>query len=108
MTQLETLKREFLGAYRNREGTSSENSRRITTIILVVISNFRKFKTPRILQPYLSANSVSGSTGNRMGNNRATGKTVSRKTQNYYMIALRVFLKFLTRRKSGINVCRRN
>ncbi|MDQ5971209.1 MAG: integrase/recombinase XerD, partial [Patescibacteria group bacterium] len=34
-----------------------------------------------------------------MGNNRSTGKTVSRKTQNYYMIALRVFLKFLTRRK---------
>jgi len=33
-----------------------------------------------------------------MGNNRATGKTVSRKTQNYYMIALRMFLKFLTRR----------
>jgi site-specific recombinase XerD len=34
-----------------------------------------------------------------MGNNRATGKTVSRKTQNYYMIALRVFLKYLTRQK---------
>jgi len=33
------------------------------------------------------------------GNNRATGKTLSKKTQNYYMIALRVFLKFLTKRK---------
>ncbi len=33
------------------------------------------------------------------GNNRQTGKTISKKTQNYYMIALRVFLKFLTRRK---------
>lgn len=34
------------------------------------------------------------------GNNKATGKTLSRKTQNYYMIALRVFLKYLT--KKGI------
>ncbi len=31
------------------------------------------------------------------GNNRATGETVSRKTQNYYLIALRVFIKFLTK-----------
>ncbi len=32
------------------------------------------------------------------GNNRMTGETVSKKTQNYYMIALRVFLKYLTKR----------
>ena len=32
------------------------------------------------------------------GNNRATGGTVSKKTQNYYMIALRAFLKFLRKR----------
>ncbi len=32
------------------------------------------------------------------GNNRATGKTLSKKTQNYYLIALRVFLKFLAKR----------
>ncbi len=34
------------------------------------------------------------------GNNRATGKTLSRKTQNYYLIAIRVFLKYLN--KKGI------
>lgn len=33
------------------------------------------------------------------GNNRATGKTLSKKTQNYYLIAIRMFLKFLTKRK---------
>jgi len=33
------------------------------------------------------------------GNNRATGGTVSKKTQNYYMIALRVFLKYLAKRE---------
>jgi site-specific recombinase XerD len=31
------------------------------------------------------------------GNNKKTGKTMSKKTQNYYLIALRVFLKYLTR-----------
>src|ERR1700733_471241 len=31
------------------------------------------------------------------GNNRATGETLSRKTQNYYLIALRAFLKYLAR-----------
>jgi site-specific recombinase XerD len=32
------------------------------------------------------------------GNNRAINKTLSKKTQNYYMIALRVFLKYLGKR----------
>ncbi len=32
------------------------------------------------------------------GNNRSTGETMKKKTQNYYLIALRTFLKFLTRR----------
>ena len=32
------------------------------------------------------------------GNNRATGDTIKKKTQNYYLIALRSFLKFLTKR----------
>ncbi|MDH5442572.1 MAG: tyrosine-type recombinase/integrase [Candidatus Nomurabacteria bacterium] len=31
------------------------------------------------------------------GNNRETGKTMSKKTQNYYLIALRTFLKYLIR-----------
>jgi site-specific recombinase XerD len=32
------------------------------------------------------------------GNNRSLGDTMKKKTQNYYLIALRTFLKFLTRR----------
>lgn len=31
------------------------------------------------------------------GNNRASGLTLKKKTQNYYMIALRAFLKYLAR-----------
>lgn len=33
------------------------------------------------------------------GNNRATGQTMKKRTQNYYLIALRSFLKFLIKRK---------
>jgi site-specific recombinase XerD len=33
------------------------------------------------------------------GNNRATGATLKKRTQNYYLIALRSFLKFLIKRK---------
>ncbi len=33
------------------------------------------------------------------GNNRATGATLKKRTQNYYLIALRAFLKFLAKRK---------
>lgn len=32
------------------------------------------------------------------GNNKATGDTLTKKTQNYYLIALRMFLKYLVRR----------
>jgi site-specific recombinase XerD len=32
------------------------------------------------------------------GNNRMTGETMKKKTQNYYLIALRTFLKFLAKR----------
>jgi site-specific recombinase XerD len=31
------------------------------------------------------------------GNNRATGETLSKKTQNYYLIAIRAFLKYMAR-----------
>ena len=33
------------------------------------------------------------------GNNRATGQTLSKKTQNYYLIAIRAFLKYLAAKK---------
>ena len=33
------------------------------------------------------------------GNNRATGATLTKKTQNYYLIALRAFLKYLARQE---------
>ena len=98
MTQLETLKREFL------EHIEIEKGRALKTVENYDHYISRYFEFSKVKNPSdITAESVREFrlwlNRQSMGNNRSTGKTVSRKTQNYYMIALRVFLKFLTRRK---------
>jgi len=97
VTEIDKLKREFL------EYLEIEKGRAIRTVenyehYLTVFFNFAKIKHPnditdatvREFRLWLNRQST--------GNNRQTGDTVSKKTQNYYMIALRVFLKYLTKR----------
>jgi site-specific recombinase XerD len=97
VTGIDKLKREFL------EYLEIEKGRAIRTVenyehYLTVFFNFAKIKHPnditdtsvREFRLWLNRQST--------GNNRQTGDTVSKKTQNYYMIALRVFLKYLTKR----------
>jgi len=80
-----------------------EKGRAIRTVenyehYLTVFFEFAKIKSPsdiddrtvREFRLWLNRQST--------GNNRQTGETVSKKTQNYYMIALRVFLKYLVKR----------
>jgi site-specific recombinase XerD len=97
-SELERLKREFL------EYTEIEKGRSIHTVenydrYLTRFLTFSKAKnasdiTDELLREYrLWLNRQS------TGNIRAKGETLSRKTQNYYMIALRAFLKFLAKRK---------
>lgn len=98
MTQLETLKREFL------EHIEIEKGRALKTVenydhYISRYFEFSKAKNPEDITATSVREFRLWLNRQSMGNNRATGKTVSRKTQNYYMIALRVFLKFLTRRK---------
>ncbi len=98
MTKLETLKREFL------EHIEIEKGRALKTVENYDHYISRYFEFSKVKNPSdITAESVREFrlwlNRQSMGNNRSTGKTVSRKTQNYYMIALRVFLKFLTRRK---------
>ena len=96
-TQLQQLKTEFLEHIEIEKGRSIKTVENYDHYISRFLT-FSKAKTPdditstsvREFRLWLNRQSA--------GNNRATGKTVSRKTQNYYMIALRVFLKFLTRR----------
>ena len=96
-SEMDKLKREFL------EYIEIEKGRAIRTVenyehYLTVFFNFAKIKSPsditdesvREFRLWLNRQST--------GNNRLTGNTVSKKTQNYYMIALRVFLKYLNKR----------
>ena len=97
VTEMDKLKREFL------EYLEIEKGRAIRTVenyehYLTTFFEFGKIKSPdditdssvREFRLWLNRQTT--------GNNRQTGGTVSKKTQNYYMIALRVFLKYLTKR----------
>lgn len=94
-TELEQLKREFL------EYTEIEKGRSLKTIenydhYLSRFIQFAKISKPNELTEEVVRDF-------RLWLNRQPGaarsSTISRKTQNYYMIALRAFLKFLAKRK---------
>src|SRR3989338_7536090 len=96
--ELEGLKRQFL------EYTEIEKGRALKTIenydhYLTVFLKHTEVKNPkdindetvRVFRMWLNRQST--------GNNRQTGETLSKKTQNYYLIALRAFLKYLARQE---------
>lgn len=95
---LSELKRRFL------EYTEIEKGRSLKTVAnyehyLTVFLDFIKLEDPkkitdetiRTFRLWLNRQST--------GNNKALGLTLSKKTQNYYLIALRAFLKYLIRQK---------
>lgn len=95
---LQDLKRQFL------EYTEIEKGRSLKTVAnyehyLDVFLDFAKETDPkkitdetiRTFRLWLNRQST--------GNNKALGLTLSKKTQNYYLIALRAFLKYLIRQK---------
>ncbi|MBX4189559.1 tyrosine-type recombinase/integrase [Candidatus Parcubacteria bacterium] len=97
VSQIEKLKREFL------EHTEIERGRSLKTIenydhYLSRFLSFSKIKRPEDITEILVREFRLWLNRQSTGNNRATGETLSRKTQNYYMIALRAFLKFLAKR----------
>jgi site-specific recombinase XerD len=96
-TEIDKWKQQFL------EYIEIEKGRAVKTVenyarYLERFFEFGKIKTPkditeekvRMFRLHLNRQSL--------GNNRATGKTMSKKTQNYYLIALRTFLKYLARK----------
>ncbi len=100
-TEIDTLKREFLEYLEIEKGSSLntvENYERYLTRFFEFAQEKNQLKNAdgitdslvREFRLYLNRQSA--------GNNRATGKTLSKKTQNYYLIALRMFLKYLTKR----------
>lgn len=96
MASLKDLKTQFL------EYTEIEKGRSLNTVL-----NYDRYIT-RFLQ-FLKKDSPSDITDSSVrefrmwlnrqstGNNKKTGDTLKKKTQNYYLIALRAFLKYLAR-----------
>jgi len=96
MASLKELKQQFL------EYTEIEKGRSLNTV-----KNYDRYIT-RFLQ-FLKKDSPSDITDSSVrefrlwlnrqatGNNRSTGETLKKKTQNYYLIALRAFLKYMAR-----------
>lgn len=98
MTNLETTKQQFLEYIEIEKGRSLKTVENYDRYLSRFIF-FSKIKNPedidegavREFRLWLNRQST--------GNNRATGETLKKKTQNYYLIALRAFLKFLAKRK---------
>ena len=97
-TEIEKLKRQFLEYIEIEKGRglkTVENYDRYLSRFL----RFSKVQNPsdinadkiRDYRLWLNRQST--------GNNRATGETLKKKTQNYYLIALRAFLKYFAKRE---------
>ena len=97
-SEIDTLKRQFLEHMEIEKGSSLktvENYERylnrffeftkVKNAVDITDENVREFRL------YLNRQSS--------GNNRATGETLKKKTQNYYLIGLRCFLKYLAKQK---------
>ncbi|MCF7831483.1 MAG: tyrosine-type recombinase/integrase [Candidatus Pacebacteria bacterium] len=96
MKTLQEWKREFL------EYLEIEKGRAIKTIqnydhYLTVFINQTKVTTPEDVTSPLVRDFRLWLNRQSSGNNRATGATMSKKTQNYYLIAIRSFLKYMTK-----------
>jgi site-specific recombinase XerD len=97
MTSLKQLKTQFLEYMeieRGRAIRTVENYDHYLTVFLdqTIITDPKDITDSKIrdFRVWLNRQST--------GNNRATGDTIKKKTQNYYLIAVRSFLKFLTKR----------
>lgn len=98
LSELERLKRQFL------EYVEIEKGRALKTV-----ENYQHYLD--VFLEHTGAKRASDITDNTVrefrlwlnrqvtGNNRQTGQTMSKKTQNYYLISLRAFLKYLARQE---------
>lgn len=96
-TEMENLKRQFL------EYIEIEKGRAIRTVenydhYLTVFIGQTKIGKPKDINDDNVRDFRIWLNRQANGNNRATGDTMKKKTQNYYLIALRSFLKFLAKR----------
>jgi site-specific recombinase XerD len=97
-TEIENLKREFLEHLEIERGSSLktvENYKRY----LERFFEFSKVKNAKDITDSVVREFRLYLNRQASGNNRATGETLKKKTQNYYLIGLRGFLKYLAKHK---------
>ena len=98
VSEVDKLKREFLEYLEIERGSSLktiENYERYMSRFL----DFAKINKPKEITDSLVREFRLYLNRQSAGNNRATGDTLKKKTQNYYLIALRSFLKYLAKRR---------
>lgn len=98
VNEIEKLKRQFLEHLEIEKGSSLktiENYERYLTRFF----EFGKIKDPKDITDTIVREFRLHLNRQSSGNNRATGETLKKKTQNYYLIGLRAFLKYLAKNK---------
>ena len=97
-TEIEQLKRQFLEHMEIEKGSSLKTIENYDRY-LVHFLEFAKIEKPKEITDSLVREFRLYLNRQSAGNNRATGDTLKKKTQNYYLIALRSFLKYLAKRR---------
>jgi len=97
-SEIEKLKREFLEYLEIEKGSSLKTIENYDRYLARFL-DFSKVKNPNEITDQLVRDFRIFLNRQSSGNNRATGETLKKKTQNYYLIALRSFLKYLAKRR---------
>ena len=98
MTEVEKLKREFLEYLEIEKGSSLKTIENYDRYLRRFLE-FAKIKNPKEITDSLVREFRLFLNRQSSGNNRATGETLKKKTQNYYLIALRSFLKYMAKKR---------
>ncbi len=94
LSELKTQFLEYIEIERGRAIRTVENYDHYLTVFL----NYTKITDPKDITDTKIREFRLWLNRQSAGNNKATGDTMKKRTQNYYLIALRTFLKFLARR----------
>lgn len=95
--KIEQLKREFLEYLEIEKGSSLKTVENYNRY-LIRFFKFGKIKNPKDIDETV-VREFRLWLNRQLANNKNINKTLSKKTQNYYLIALRMFLKYLTKRR---------
>lgn len=96
-SEIDKLKREFLEYLEIEKGSSLKTVENYDRY-LIRFFEFSKIKNAKDITD-TAVREFRLWLNRQLANNKNINKTLSKKTQNYYLIALRMFLKYLTKRK---------